>query len=42
MLFFKHHAENEPGRLVPDRFLFFEKASYDVKAGGPYLSFNIF
>ena len=26
------HAENEAGRLVPDRFLFFKKASCAVKA----------
>ena len=24
-LFFKNHAENEVGRLVPDYFLFFKK-----------------
>ena len=27
ILFFKNHAENEAGRLVPDIFLFFEKLS---------------
>ena len=26
ILFFKIHAENEAGKLVPDRFLFFKKA----------------
>ena len=29
------------GRLVPDLFLFFEKASYQVKASGLQLSFDI-
>ena len=28
---FKDHAGNESGRLVPDLFLFFEKALYEVK-----------
>ena len=27
---------------IPDLFLFFEKASYEVKASGLQLSFNIF
>ena len=26
--FFKNHAENNAGRLVPDLFLFFRKALY--------------
>ena len=26
--FFKNYAENEPGKLVPDCFLFFKKALY--------------
>ena len=26
--FFKIYAENEAGKLVPDRFLFFKKALY--------------
>ena len=26
--FFKNHTENEAGKLVPDRFLFFKKALY--------------
>ena len=30
--FLKMHAENEIGRLVPDLFLFFKKALYEVKA----------
>ena len=35
-IFFKNYAENKAGRLVPDLFLFFKKAYYEVKAGGPY------
>ena len=42
MFFFKNHAANEAGRLVPDLFLFFEKAIYEVKASDLQLSFNIF
>ena len=30
------------GNLVPDLRLFFENASYEVKASGQQLSFNIF
>ena len=30
-LFLKYHAENEPRKLVPDFFLFFEKALYEIK-----------
>ena len=30
--FFKNHAQNDVGRLVPDLFLFFKKALYEVKA----------
>ena len=26
IFFFKHYAENEAGKLVPDLFLFFKKA----------------
>ena len=40
--FFKNNAENEAERLLPDLFLFFEKALYDVKAKALHLSFNIF
>ena len=40
--FFKNYAENEAGQLVPDLFLFFKKALYEVKANGLQLSFNIF
>ena len=42
MLFFKNHAKNEAGRLVPDVFLFFIKALYKVRTSGQHLSFNIF
>ena len=27
----RNHAENQAGRLVPDPFLFFKKALYEVK-----------
>ena len=37
-IFFKNHAENEPGRLVPELFSFFKKALYEVKASGLQLS----
>ena len=33
-LFLKSHTENEVGRLVPDLFLFFKKALYEVRASG--------
>ena len=33
-IFFKNHAKNEAGRLVPDLFLFIKKALYEVKAKG--------
>ena len=36
------YAENEVGKLVPDRFLFFQKALYQVKASGVQLDFIIF
>ena len=29
--FFKNHSENEAGRLVPDLFLLFKKALYEIK-----------
>ena len=32
--FFKINAENKARRLVPDFFLFFKKALYEVKASG--------
>ena len=31
IFYFKIHAENEAERLVPDLFLVFKKALYDVK-----------
>ena len=31
---FKHHAENVPGRLVPDIFLFYKKVLNEVKESG--------
>ena len=40
-IFLKNHAE-EAGRIVPDFFLFFIKALYEVKASGLQLSFNHF
>ena len=42
ILFFKSHAENEAGRLVPDLFLFFKKPLYEVEGSGLQLNFNIF
>ena len=42
IFFFKNYAENEAWRLVPDFFLFFEKALDEGKASGLQLSFNIF
>ena len=41
-IFFKNHAENKAGRLVPDHFLFFKKALYEVKASRLRLSSNMF
>ena len=38
----ENQAENEARRLVPDLFLFFKKALYEVKASGLQLRFNIF
>ena len=32
--FFKNHAENEAGRLIPDLFLFFKNVFFEVKASG--------
>ena len=40
-IFLQSYAENEAGRLVPDLFLFFKKAQYEVKASGLQLSFVI-
>ena len=33
-IFLKNHVENEAGRLVPDFFLQFKKALFEVKARG--------
>ena len=38
IFFFKNHAENEAGRLVPDLFLY---DLYEVKASGLQLCFNM-
>ena len=42
IIFFKNCADNEAGRLVPDPFLFFKKAYYELSASGLQLSLNIF
>ena len=34
MFFFRNHAENVARGLVPDLFLLFKKALYEVKANG--------
>ena len=34
--------KKEEGRLVPDLFLFFQKALYRVKTNGQYHTFNKF
>ena len=41
IVFFRNHAENEAGRLVPDLFFIFLKNLYKVKASGQHLSFKI-
>ena len=40
IFFFKNHAGNEAGILVPDHFLIFKKALYEV-CSGLQLRFNI-
>ena len=40
ILFVKNHGENEVGRLVPDLFLLFKKAFYNLKASGQHLNFG--
>ena len=40
--FFKTHAENNAGRLVPDLFLFFKKTLLEVNASDLQLSFSHF
>ena len=42
IFFIKNHTENEARRLVPDLFLFFKKALYEVKASSLELIFNYF
>ena len=37
IFFLKNDAENEVGILVPDLFLFFEKAFYEAKPNGLHL-----
>ena len=41
-IFLQKLGKNKAGRLVPDLFLFFEKALYEVKTSGLQFSFNIF
>ena len=41
-IFSRNHAKNVAGGVVPDLFLFFKKVSYEMKAIGLQLSFNIF
>ena len=40
--FFKNHAKNEAGRLVPELFLFLKKALLKIKKSGRHFSFNTF
>ena len=42
IFFFKSHAENKSGILVPGLFLLFKKALFEVKASGLQLSFKKF
>ena len=42
IIFFKNYAENDAWKLVPDRFLFFQKSLHQVKASGLQLDFLIF
>ena len=42
IFFFKIHAENEAGTLVPDLFCFYKKALDQVEASEPQFNFNIF
>ena len=42
IFFFKNHGESETGRLAPDFFLFFEKASSKANTSGQQLRFHIF
>ena len=40
-IFLQKLCKNTAERVVPDLFLFFKKASYEIKASGQHLSFNI-
>ena len=42
IFFFSNHAANVERRPVPDLFLFFKKALYEVNASGLPRNFNIF
>ena len=42
IFFFQKSCKNDAGRLLPDLFLIFVKALYEVKASGLHLRFNIF
>ena len=42
MFLYKNHAQNDAVTLVPDLFLFFKKALYQVKASRLQLGSNIF
>ena len=39
IFFFKNHAENEAGGLIPDLFVFLKKVLCEVKASGLQLDF---
>ena len=41
-IFLQKLCRNKVGKLVPDLFFFFKKASYEVNASGMQPSFNIF
>ena len=41
-VFFKNHVGNEAGTLVPDLFLSFKRALYEVKTSCLQYSFNHF
>ena len=41
-IFCKNYVENEAGSLVPDLFLFFKKAEYEVNESGLQLDFSMF
>ena len=40
-IFCKQKEKNDAGKLVPDVFLIFKKALFEVKESGPQLRFNI-